>query len=90
MSDGDGVERLEELAEALGKLGVPARLRAADDGRTCLRASHPQVPLSTDVHVRSFEAGACFLSEWETIICPAANTAEAVAYIARLLDLRIS
>ncbi|GAA4064833.1 hypothetical protein [Actinomadura miaoliensis] len=88
--DDDSTEPLRRLGEALGKYGVPVRLRVGDQGEHVLRASHPQAPLSTDVHLQSINGELCFLSEWGSVICSAGNIAEAVAYVARLLSLRIS
>jgi len=90
MDDEDPLGPLRELAEALGKYGVPARLRDSDQEERVLRASHPAAPLSTDVHLQTIDGEVCFLSEWGSIICSAENVAEAVAYVARLLSLRIS
>jgi protein involved in temperature-dependent protein secretion len=73
------------LAEALGKGGIPSRLRADEDGRRCVRASHPRLPLSTELYAEWTDGQFWWLSEWGTRVCPADEVVSAVEYVWRLL-----
>lgn len=79
-------EHLRALAAGLTKCGFPVQLRADADRRPYVRASHPAMPLSTDVYCVSDEDGSCsFRSEWETVIASADDLVSAIGYVVRLL-----
>jgi hypothetical protein len=79
-------EYLRALATCLTKSGIPVQLRADADHRPYVRASHPEMPVSTDVYCVRDEGGSCFFhSEWGRPIAPADDPAMAIGYVLRLL-----
>jgi hypothetical protein len=84
------VDHLRALADALEKAGIPVRVGRDGEGRAFVRASHPQVPIGTDVYLAWIDGNAWFLSEWATAICPAEEVVVAVEYVVKLLGPRVS
>jgi hypothetical protein len=81
---------LRALAAGLTKCGIPVQLRTDADHRSYLRASHPAMPLSTDVYcVRADSGPWSFLSEWGSVIASADDQVSAIGYVVRLLQLPI-
>jgi hypothetical protein len=86
--DDESAEYLRVLAAGLIKCGVPVEFRADADRRTYLRASHPSMPLSTDVYCVSDEAGSCsYRSEWGSRIARADDPVSAMGYVVGLLRI---
>jgi hypothetical protein len=86
--DDESAEHLRVLAAGLIKCGVPVQFRADADRRPYLRASHPGVPLSTDVYCVSDETGFCsYRSEWGRTIARADDPVSAIGYVVRLLRI---
>jgi hypothetical protein len=48
--DDEPAAYLRSLAVGLAKCGIPVQHRADADRRPYVRASHPEIPLSTDVY----------------------------------------
>lgn len=79
-------EYLRALATCLTKSGIPVQLRADVDHRLYVRASHPEMPVSTDLYCVREEDGSCFFhSEWGRPIASADDPASAIEYVLRLL-----
>jgi hypothetical protein len=84
--DDEPAEHLRALAVGLTKCGIPVQLRTDADQRPYLRASHPSMPLSTDVYCVGTDSGTwCFYSEWGSLIGRADDQVCAVGYVVRLL-----
>jgi hypothetical protein len=85
--DDDPAEHLRALAVGLTKCGIPVQLRTDADQRPYLRASHPSMPLSSDVYCVADDGGTwCFQSEWGSPIAPADDRISAIGYLIRLLQ----
>jgi hypothetical protein len=81
-------EYLRTLASGLTKCGIPVQLRTDGDHRPYLRASHPSIPLGTDVYCVGDDSGTwCFHSEWGSPIAPADDQVSAIGYLVRLLRI---
>lgn len=80
--------RLRALAAGLTKCGIPVQLRTDADHQPYLRASHPSIPLSTDVYCRITSIGSwSFHSEWSNEIAPADDLVSTIAWVIRLLRI---
>lgn len=80
---------LRALAAGLTKCGIPVQLRTDADRRPYVRASHPKIPLSTDVYCIREERGSCtFRSEWDSEIASATDPVAAIGYVIKLLHTR--
>jgi hypothetical protein len=80
---------LRVLAVGLTKCGIPVQLRTDADHRPYVRASHPKIPLSTDVYCVRDESEPCtFRSEWGSVIASADDPVAAIGYVIRLLRVR--
>lgn len=77
------------LAAGLTKCGIPVQFRTDADRRPYVRASHPKIPLSTDLYCVWDENGPCtFRSEWGSVIASADDPVAAIGYVIRLLRIR--
>lgn len=84
--DDEPAEYLRALATGLTKCGIPVQLRTDADQRRYLRASHPSMPLSTDVYCVGDGIGTwCFCSEWGSPIAPADDQISTIGYLIKLL-----
>jgi hypothetical protein len=86
--DDEPEAHLRALAGGLAKCGIPIQLRSDADRRPYLRASHPSIPMSTDVYCVRIEGGTWSIrSEWGSVIAPADDQVSAIGYIVRLLHI---
>jgi hypothetical protein len=86
--DDEPAEYLRALATGLTKCGIPVQLRTDTDQRCYLRASHPSMPLSTDVYCVGDDSGTWFFhSEWGRLIAPADDQISTIGYLVRLLNI---
>jgi hypothetical protein len=84
--DEEPEQYLRALATGLGKCGIPVQIRSDSDKLPYVRASHPTVPLSTDVYCVREENGSWgFRSEWGSVIAPAEDAVSAIEYVVTLL-----
>jgi hypothetical protein len=84
----DPVPNLRALADGLGKCGIPVQIRQDGERPPYARASHPRIPLGTDVHyVRQDDGVYYFTSEWGTVIGPADDLATVIGYVVKLLRI---
>jgi hypothetical protein len=87
-ADEELAEHLRALAAGLTKCGIPVQLRTDSDRRPYVRASHPEMPLSTDVYCMKDESGSwSFHSEWGSAIALAEDLVSAIGYIVKLLRI---
>lgn len=86
IDDDEPAERLRALATGLTKCGIPVQLRTDSDNRLYVRASHPEMPLSTDVYCMKDETGSwIFHSEWGSAVALADDVVSAIGYVVNLL-----
>lgn len=85
--DGDDpAAYLRALAAGLGKCGIPTQIRQDRSGGAYVRASHPAMPLSTDVYCDRRPDGTWSLrSEWGGHISAANDLVTAIGYVVTLL-----
>jgi hypothetical protein len=86
--DDEPAFHLRALAAGLTKCGIPVQLRNDADHGPYLRASHPSIPLSTDVYCwRTVSGSWSFHSEWSSEIAPTDDQVSAVGYVVSLLRI---